>query len=71
MTPRTSSVACVDTCGKAIAVVGTYAGNIGTEEQGALTRPTSTSRKARLVVGSYAAEIVGEEQGAPAWPTMS
>ena len=32
MTPRTSSVAFVDPCEKAAAVVGTYAGNIEAEE---------------------------------------
>ena len=42
MTPRTSSVACVDPCGKAIAVVGTYAAKIEVGEQDALTRPTYT-----------------------------
>ena len=53
MTPRTSSVACVDPCGKAIAVVSTCAAEIEVEEQDALTRPTCTSGKSTAVVGNY------------------
>ena len=71
MTPRTSLVACVDPCGKAIAVVGTYAAKIEVEKQDALTRPTYTSRKATAVVGNYAAKIVTGEQGAPTRPTST
>ena len=40
MTPFSLWVACVDICGKATAVVGTYAAKIEVEEQDALTRPT-------------------------------
>ena len=74
MTPRTMSVACVDPCGKATAVVCTYAANVEVEEQDALTRPTYTSRKATAVVGSYACEIArpsGREGACKAWPAAT
>ena len=74
MTPHITSVSCVDPCGKAIAVVGTYAGKIEAEEEDALTRPTPTTGKAALVVGSYAAKIVrlnNKEGVRPALPTAA
>ena len=65
MTPRTMSVACVDPCGKATAVVCTYAANVEVEEQDALTRPTYTSRKATAVVGNSAAKNIHWEARRP------
>ena len=58
MTPRTSSVARVHPCRKAIAVAGTYAATIEVGEQDAPIRPTRTSGKATAVVGNYAVKIV-------------
>ena len=74
MTPRTSPVACVDPCGKATAVVGTYAAEIEAEEQTAPTKPDFPSGKATPVVGSYAAEIArldGKKKARLAPPTAN
>ena len=69
--PRTASVACVDPCRQATALVDTYAAKIVVEEQDALTKPASTSNKAAAVLGSYAAKIATGNQGAPTRPTSS